>query len=51
LGKAFAVVDAVANAQPCFAGLNWASTTKRIWFDGPVQPKEQLKALIETALG
>ena len=33
------------------AGLNWASTTKRIWFDGPVQPKERLTAIIEEALG
>ena len=33
------------------AGLNWASTTKRIWFDGPSPQKERFKALIETALG
>ena len=33
------------------AGLNWASTTKRIWFDGPLQPKERLRAILMTALG
>ena len=29
------------------AGLNWARTIKRIWFDGPAPQKERLKATIE----
>ena len=33
------------------AGLNWASTTKRIWFDGPSPQKERLRAILMTALG
>ena len=32
------------------AGLNWASTTKRIWFDGPSPQKERLRAILMTAL-
>jgi predicted nucleotide-binding protein len=32
-------------------GLNWASTTGRIWFDGPDRPKKQLAEAVEAVLG
>jgi predicted nucleotide-binding protein len=32
------------------AGLNWASTTGKIWFDGPDAPKRQLSDAVESVL-
>jgi hypothetical protein len=32
-------------------GLNWASSTGKIWFDGPDDPKRQLSDAVEAALG
>jgi hypothetical protein len=33
------------------AGLNWASRTGKIWFDGPDAPKKQLADAVEAVLG